>query len=211
MTIFFGSDWHLGHERILELCGRPFPDVATMNQAIIDRANEATRPGDVLILLGDIVMGQMVDTLPLIAQLHATPWLIPGNHDRISPWYPGVAQMTPERRSAWMQRWWAAYTDAGFEIHDTARTIGLPGVTARIAHFPYDRDTYGEGRFPDDAYPVDEGRWLLHGHVHQMWRQRGRQINVGVDAWNGYPVSADHVAAMVHAGPAMLDPIPWTN
>ena len=42
-----------------------------------------------------------------------------------------------------------------------------------------------------------------------MWRQRGKQIDVGVDAWGGRLVSQTTLAAMVHNGPAMLDPLPW--
>ena len=40
--------------------------------------------------------------------------------------------------------------------------------------------------------PDDDGGWLLHGHVHEKWRQNGRQINVGVDAWNFAPGQRRH-------------------
>ncbi len=41
---------------------------------------------------------------------------------------------------------------------------------------------------------------LLHGHIHQHWRGRkapGRlpELNVGVDAWNGAPVSGETLVA----------------
>lgn len=38
--------------------------------------------------------------------------------------------------------------------------------------------------------PVDDGEtWLLHGHVHERWRQAERMINVGVDVWEYRPVA----------------------
>ena len=53
--------------------------------------------------------------------------------------------------------------------------------------------------------PDDTGGWLLHGHIHENWRQRDRQINVGVDAWDFTPVSEEQIAALIAAGPARLD------
>lgn len=60
-------------------------------------------------------------------------------------------------------------------------------------------DRYREER------PADEGRWLLHGHVHERWRQRGRQINVGVDVWDYAPVSLEAIEGVIRAGKADLD------
>ena len=52
--------------------------------------------------------------------------------------------------------------------------------------------------------PQDDGGWLLHGHIHEKWRQNGRQINVGVDAWNFAPVSDDTICEMIRSGPARV-------
>ena len=49
---------------------------------------------------------------------------------------------------------------------------------------------------------VVDGSWLLHGHIREKWRQSGRQINVGVDAWNFAPVSDETLSEMISAGPA---------
>jgi calcineurin-like phosphoesterase family protein len=45
---------------------------------------------------------------------------------------------------------------------------------------------------------------ILHGHVHDAWRQAGRQINVGLDAWGGHLVHADEVATMIESGASEL-------
>ena len=43
-------------------------------------------------------------------------------------------------------------------------------------------------RFAQYRLP-DEGRWLLHGHTHIAdQRIHGRQIHVGLDAWDLRPV-----------------------
>ena len=52
--------------------------------------------------------------------------------------------------------------------------------------------------------PQDDGGWLLHGHIHEKWRQNGRQINVGVVAWHFAPVSDDTICEMIKAGPARI-------
>lgn len=44
----------------------------------------------------------------------------------------------------------------------------------------------------------NEGRWLLHGHTHQAEQRReGKEIHVGVDAWELAPVSLDTIAALM--------------
>ena len=40
MAIFFTSDTHFGHGGALGLYRRPFPSVAAMNEALIERWNE---------------------------------------------------------------------------------------------------------------------------------------------------------------------------
>jgi len=34
-------------------------------------------------------------------------------------------------------------------------------------------------------------------------------INVGVDAWGGYPVPEEELAALIKAGPRDLEVLPW--
>ena len=63
--------------------------------------------------------------------------------------------------------------------------------------------------FPAFAGSDDQPLLGLHGHVHEKWRQRGRMINVGVDAWGGYPVTDTHLATLITAGENDLRPLPW--
>ena len=45
--------------------------------------------------------------------------------------------------------------------------------------------------------PDNDGLWLLHGHTHQKDKVRDKQIHVGVDSWDGYPVSQDTISKII--------------
>ena len=47
-------DWHLGHDRIRELCDRPFTSVEEMNETIL-RVNAVVTSRDTLVILGDVL------------------------------------------------------------------------------------------------------------------------------------------------------------
>lgn len=207
MTIYFTSDWHLGHKRIIELSYRPFATVEEMNEWLIESANRDATEHDTLIFNGDIAMGTIADTLPLFERVRARKVLKPGNHDRCSPLYEGYQGMPPEKVARLIAEWSARYEDVGFTITDN-NWFTSDGVEAVLSHFPYDGDNYDHERYAA-ARPRDKGHWLIHGHTHGQWRQRGRQIDVGVDAWGGRLVPASTVAALIHDGPAMLDKLPW--
>jgi len=45
---------------------------------------------------------------------------------------------------------------------------------------------------------LDDGESiLLCGHVHDKWKVKGRQINVGVDVWNYAPVSHEKILKLI--------------
>ena len=73
----------------------------------------------------------------------------------------------------------------------------------RPYHFPYSLDPQYDLKFMQHR-PHDDGGWLLHGHIHEKWRQHGRQINVGVDAWDFAPVSEDSICETIKSGPARV-------
>lgn len=79
MTIFFTSDTHFGHKRILELGkGRPFKTVESMDAALIYNWNKTVGPKDTVYHLGDFAFD---DHDPYLKQLHGSKLLLPGNHD----------------------------------------------------------------------------------------------------------------------------------
>jgi len=201
MSVFFTSDLHLGHARINELSGRPFSNVPAMNAALIKAWNARVTDADTVWVLGDVCMGKLDDSLALIPLLAGRKLLMPGNHDRCWEGNGTKAKATEAR-----------YLDAGFAeiVHGplVLRRTGTMPAAVLMSHFPYQGDSGDKDRYTD-ARPADFGYWLLHGHVHEKWRQRSQMINVGVDAWAGRPVHADTIAEMIAAGPADLGPKPW--
>ncbi|WCO67037.1 hypothetical protein PO878_21335 [Iamia majanohamensis] len=204
MAVWFTSDLHFGHRNISRYCGRPFPDtdagVHEMDEALVARWNEVVAPDDVVWVLGDVAMGLIDRSLPHVARLAGTKHLVAGNHDRC---WDGHDDATA------VARWRERYAEVGFATIDDGAELEVHGRTVRLSHFPHRGDSHAEDRF-EEHRPVDDGTWLLHGHVHDTWRQHGRQVNVGVDAWAGRPVAATEVVALLDAGPRDLDPLPWT-
>lgn len=193
MTRFFTSDLHLGHTNVIVYCDRPFADVGQMNAALVAAWNAAVGPDDEVWVLGDLAMGRIEQTLAVARQLVGHKHLLVGNHDK------------PFRSRAADQ-----YEAAGFQLHHGTTTIDLPGgVPALACHFPYRGDSGDHDRYVEHR-PTDQGAWLLHGHVHERWRQRGRMINVGVDAWAGSPVTDTHLAELIQTGKHDLPPLPWS-
>ncbi len=197
MALWFTADLHLGHSNIIGYCDRPFPDADTMNQALVDRWNHTVGAADTVWILGDVALGRIEKSLGLVALLRGRKLLLAGNHDRC--W-----QGHRRRSAGWSER----YRDAGFdEVHQGELPLGVAGRSILASHFPYQGDSHDQDRYVEER-PVDRGQWLLHGHVHERWRQRGRMINVGVDAWNYKPVSEDHIVTLIGAGPRDLPPLP---
>ncbi|MGH9186526.1 MAG: metallophosphoesterase family protein [Acidimicrobiales bacterium] len=191
MTRWFTADLHLGHANIIEYSSRPFDSVDAMNRALIDRWNEVVAADDEVWMLGDFALGKTADTLPLVAELAGRKILLTGNHDRC---WPGHGW----RADGWEER----YLEAGFdEIQHGDGTIDVGEHKPLACHFPYRGDSNDRDRFVDSR-PVDRGQWLLHGHVHERWLQRGRMINVGVDAWDYRPVSGAELSQLIASGPA---------
>jgi calcineurin-like phosphoesterase family protein len=210
MTTYYTSDPHFGHLNIIRFCDRPFPGVSAMNARLVELWNEMVTDDDTVWVLGDIALGALDESLAYIGRLAGHKILVPGNHDRCWEGDRALRKGDPEarerRRAAARER----YLAAGFaEIQDRPEPVVLGGQEVALSHFPYEGDSHGEDRFVEYR-PVDHGGWVVHGHVHNTWRQRGRQINVGVDAWGGRPVSAETIAGLIGAGPRELEPLLWS-
>lgn len=84
MNYWLTTDTHFFHKKMGEYCGRPegFED-------LIKEGLKVVKPGDVLIHLGDICIGQDVRAhKELLKPLKCKKWLIRGNHDeKTDKWY----------------------------------------------------------------------------------------------------------------------------
>lgn len=181
---WFTSDTHFGHENIITLCNRPFDDVNHMNEEIIENWNSVVAPNDTVFHLGDVAMGRIVESLPLVGRLNGRKILCPGNHDRI---FSGNKQN-------YIERFRPQYDEVFSVIMPEICRMTIADTDVVISHFPYTGDSHDDDRYTDHR-PVDEGLPLLHGHVHDAWVDNGRMLNVGVDVHCYRPISEDEVAA----------------
>jgi calcineurin-like phosphoesterase family protein len=197
--VWFTADWHLGHQRILNLgAGRPFTTIEAHDEHLIRVHNSRVRPDDIVWVLGDVAMGHIAESLANCRRMNGRKFLVCGNHDRPTQW-----QHRPDKCADWTRRYLldGGFTAVVLDDPPGSVTVQLPqGHTATLSHYPYAGES-GPNR-PDrysDRRPQDLGRWLLHGHVHDAWDTRGRQINVGVDRWGYGPVNADDIADIITA------------
>lgn len=77
--IFFTSDTHYAHKRIIEYSKRPFGDIHEMREVMVARWNAVVGCNDTVYHLGDVSF-QRND--PIVWRLNGTKVLVAGNHDR---------------------------------------------------------------------------------------------------------------------------------
>lgn len=185
MTRWLTADEHYRHKNIIRFCGRPFVSVGHMEAELILRHNLVVGDDDDVFHLGDFSMDERIVT-DILAKLHGRHHLIAGNHDACHPCHKRHAR---EARR---------YLDAGFVTVQTFMTLDIEGFgSVDACHLPYSGDHKEKERYIEFR-PKDEGRFLLHGHVHEHWLRRERMLNVGVDVHDFAPVSETRVAELLH-------------
>lgn len=191
---FVTSDTHFGHVNISKLANRPFDNTDSteaMDEAMVSAWNSVVSPDDVVLHMGDIVMGQRGETLPILSRLNGCILLCPGNHDDVS-------SLTTVARRERMTPVYSQYTTILSETGLLLETES--GGVADASHYPFrGSEDHRERRF-DKLQVEDTGTNLLvHGHTHSPNVLNGRQFHVGVDAHNFTPVSADVLSQWIDA------------
>lgn len=84
-TVFFISDTHFGHRKIIEFEAeyRPFGSIEEHDEELIRRWNNAVTKHDVVYHLGDVLFGSNAFER-VLSRLNGTKKLVLGNHDRYS-------------------------------------------------------------------------------------------------------------------------------
>lgn len=173
---------HFGHEHVAGLRG--FSSAAEHDEEIARRWNEAVRPEDTVWVPGDVALGKRTETLKIFSRLNGVKHLIWGNHDNCHP----------HHRNAWK------YHKMYLEYFETIQAFAehrIAGQRVMISHFPYSGDHTGSER--ELQYRLrDEGRFLLHGHLHRPERITSpREIHVGLDAWDLKPVTQHVISTII--------------
>lgn len=178
---YFTSDLHFWHTNVIEFCSRPWPDVESMNAGLIENWNKTVTEDDEVYMLGDMFFSGTQRSAIILKQLRGKKYWIMGNHD----WGKIKKHRAVEFGIEWM-------------CDKFCVRIGREDV--KLSHFPYagsgdhtEMERYTEHRYEDD------GGWLLCGHVHQMWKQKKRMINVGVDVWDYKPVAEAEILKLIES------------
>ncbi len=151
--LWFTSDLHFNHRRIIELCGRPFTSVEDMNDSLIRRWNAIiTEYTDVVYVLGDFAFhykdAQPIDEI--FHQLNGEKHLVVGNHD--------------EQNSKVLRLPWKSMSQIAHVRYGEARFFAC--------HFPM-----------ESWWHMERGVIHVHGHCHgSLQRRVPHRFDVGVDA-----------------------------
>lgn len=82
--IYYISDTHFGHEKILLMDGRPFKTIEEMDAALMARWNERVEAEDEVYILGDFAYRNGNTASWYLRRLKGRKHLIIGNHDRVT-------------------------------------------------------------------------------------------------------------------------------
>lgn len=169
--IFFSSDWHLDHNRILSFTKddgsfvRPgFANVDEMNEFIVERHNSVVKPSDKFYCLGDVGFGDSNKVDRLLSRMNGVKRLIIGNHDDITK------QSYLLKHFKKIKLWW-------------------PFEEFIFSHIPLREESM---RTRSKKEPVN-----VHGHIHHNKSPTPRHINVSMEAINYTPVNIDDIRKML--------------
>lgn len=197
-NIFFTSDNHFWHRNVIGYCDRPYSDIEEMNEDMVRKWNSVVGHDDIIYHLGDFSMA-IRPVEAYTPRLNGKKYLIPGNHDWCHSYHK-------KSRKQGIKKWISFYRQHGWMVLPEQSQIEIDGQTVNMCHHPYkgdvphkpksndraERDKYWDYRLEND------GKWLICGHVHEKWLQKGKMINVGVDVWDMTPVSIESIKDIIN-------------
>lgn len=182
MTIYFTADTHFGHANVIKYDKRPFKDVNEMDKQLIARWNTMVNHNDTIYHLGDWTLGDFTKFSNTFKETQGKVYIIIGGHDW--RWWSQVGTDLPKNKSGNRPQFFipnvsmASVTIQHSYLHTDKGY--LPIVLNHYSMRSWDRSHYGS--------------WHLYGHHHGRLPGYGKSMDVGVDAWDYYPVSLSQVA-----------------
>ena len=172
--VFFTSDTHFGHSKIIDYCKRPFSSIEEHDKTLIQNWNNVVGQDDTVFHLGDFAYGNSQFISNIIKQLNGNIILIKGNHD--------LRNMNPTLYNI--------FSDAVYQAR-----ILIDKQTVYLNHFPFLCFEHGDINLYKDNYSIQ-----LFGHVHSGSLTSSEdasrlnillptQYDVGVDNNNFTPIS----------------------
>lgn len=174
-NVFFSSDLHLGHQGVIDF-GRAFHNIDEMNFDIMNEINSTVKKNDLLVLLGDTMMGEKNYAALLNELICDNIIIVFGNHCN-----RGKLEKAMD------------YQAKNFLhiAHYVELTVDKQYICC--SHYPMFHWNY-----------QSEGSWMLHGHLHgdesNIIKEihKYKSMDVGVDAYynlySGYSIfSFEHI------------------
>lgn len=165
--VFFTSDTHFNHQRVVELSKRPFSSVEEMNEAIIERWNSRVKRGDRVYHLGDFALGRTQDAASIARRLNGQIFLLRGNHDKVAE------HKLVRDRFIWIKDYFR------LKVGDQ------PIVLCHYAFRTWNEIHYGSWNLHGHS----------HGSLEES--ENLPQCDVGVDCWDFYPASYGEIASVM--------------
>ena len=165
---YFSSDWHLGHKNIIQYDKRPFQNVLEMNETIINNHNSLIQDEDDFYFLGDFSFTNKKITREYLNRINGQLYFIKGNHD-----YKDTLKLYQE---------FGTYLGNLSEIKINDQRIVLCHYAMRVWHGSH------------------KGTWHLYGHSHHSLsdNKHSLSIDVGINGWNYFPLSFDHIKTLMN-------------
>ena len=170
--VFFTSDPHFFHAKIIEYCNRPFSSASEMNEAMVERWNEKVPKDGVVFIVGDVSFAKADETVKILKRLNGRKVLITGNHDRHLISNPANSEL----RSCFS----SIHDLLDLRVDDKERDDGKTDFV--LSHYAM--------RVWNKSH---HGAIQLYGHSHGTLPPIGLQMDVGVDGNNFSPYSYDEV------------------
>lgn len=181
-NLFFTSDTHFNHKNIITYCSRPFEDIESMNETLIQNWNNTVSKNGVVFHLGDFAFGGSEVWNKILSRLNGKIYLVLGNHD-----HKNIRQGCYSR----------------FEAIGEQMTIEAGNKKLILTHFPL--------LCYHGAWETEQNCWNIHGHVHichNKFANTGKdfekmslafptQYDVGVDLNNYTPISFDKLKSRI--------------
>lgn len=173
MKIFFTSDTHFNHSRIIQYCDRPFIDANDMNEQLIANWNNVVSPDDVVYHLGDFAFGNEKSVNAIMQRLNFKHMhFIKGNHDKP------------------FMEWW---TKARFNNDCVAQKVD---VNHYILETNINKQKFVLCHYAMKVWNESHrGALHLYGHSHGTLPDdsNSKSFDVGVDCHNYHPISLEQV------------------
>jgi calcineurin-like phosphoesterase family protein len=170
-NFWFTADTHFGHGNILAYDNRPFSDIKVHDTVLIGNWNEVVQKKDPIFFIGDFALTNIHYAESILARLNGVKYFIRGNHDK--------------HDMVKLYQKYGEYLGEQIKIAINAQKM----VLNHFAMLVWDES--------------HRGSWQLHGHSHGglKYPYKLKQLDVGINNWNYYPINFDSIKARMDAIP----------